>query len=81
MNMFDLAQNIITIISNQNFVAKTVLIVTSVLYALYALVLARQIYILNNLVRQVNFSPLFKFVALIHAIIAIGLLVFIIRVA
>ena len=71
-------QNILKILTNQTLIAKFFLIILSFLFTIIAVVIARQIYILNNIVNQVNFSQLFEFLGFALIGLSIILLFFVI---
>ncbi len=62
-------------LSNQNQILKIVLILLELLFALFTLVLARQITLLTNMLNQVSFTPIFRFIAYALIIASIALLV------
>jgi len=76
MSGVELIQQIIAIVTNQNLIAKGILIILLTMYLLFSLILSRQIFLLNNTVNQVTFSPVFKLLGLIHLVLVIGLLFF-----
>jgi hypothetical protein len=55
--------------------ARGVLLLFLVLYLIFALLVVRQINLLNSVVGT-HFSPLFRMVALLHVLLAVGVLVF-----
>lgn len=75
MTIIEIIQFILSIITNQDLVLKLILVVFLVLYTLFAIIVARQIFILNEIVNQISFSPVFKFLAIMHALISATLLV------
>lgn len=68
-------QNLIDRFVNQDSIVILVLIVFVGVYGLLALVLAFQVQILDRMVRQVTFSPLFRLLAFANAIISVILLI------
>lgn len=72
----ELIQLIVTFFTNQNLIAKVILIILLVMYLFFSLILSRQIFLLNNTVNQITFSPIFKLLGLIHLLLVIGLLFF-----
>lgn len=75
MSITDIIQLIQTLFSNQDLIVKIILIVLLSLYVLFAIIVSRQIFVLNEIVNQISFSPIFKILSVIHVIIAILLLV------
>lgn len=74
MTIFDVFQSFLTFITNQDQIAKSILLVLLIMYSLFALVLARQIFILTTIIDQISFSPIFKIFALLHVGIAVALI-------
>lgn len=62
MDINQLFQEIIAFFMNPNLFAKTALILLLSLFLLFTLVLGRQIALLLNLVDQVTFTPVFRFI-------------------
>ncbi len=58
--------------------AKILLIVVLIIYSLFALVLAFQIFSFNRLMVQVTFAPVFRFIAILHAILSFILLILVV---
>lgn len=75
MNISDLIQLIVSILTNQDLVLKSVLTIFLVMYTLFAIIVARQIFVLNEIINQVSFSPVFKTLAVLHIIASATLLV------
>ncbi len=75
MDITSILANISSILSNQNQILKIVLILLELLFALFTLVLARQITLLTNMLNQVSFTPIFRFIAYALIITSIILLV------
>lgn len=74
MTISDIFQIISNIIANQDFLFRIILIVFLSLYALFSLVVAREISLLNNIVNQISFSPIFKLLAWFNIAFSIALL-------
>lgn len=74
MNVQDIINSITTLLGNQNQLLKAILILLALLYLLFTLVLARQITLLTNILNQVSFTPIFRFLAYAVAIATLGLL-------
>lgn len=68
-------QSLILSLSNQDFVAKIILVIVLALYSLFALVLTNQVRVLSRTVNQIHFSPIFQALAYIHTTIAVLLLI------
>jgi uncharacterized membrane protein YhaH (DUF805 family) len=77
MNLADTVDSIIKFITNVDFLANLLLLTFVALYAVFSLVLALQVKRLTQTVTQKRFSPIFQFLAILHAIAAI-LLIFIV---
>lgn len=60
--------------SDQDFLFKIILVILVSLYGLFALVLAIQIKNLNKIINQIDFSPVFNLLSLIHVGATIALL-------
>lgn len=60
---------------NQDTITIFVLIVFVAVYGLLSLVLAFQVQVLDRMVRQVTFSPIFRFLAFANVIISAILLI------
>lgn len=73
MNIVDLAQALVEVLTDQNTLAQIVLLIVVGMYSIFALVVAVQIRILNNVVTQATFAPVFKMLAYIHAGLALML--------
>jgi hypothetical protein len=58
--------------------AKILLIIVLIIYSLFALVLAFQIFSFNRLMVQVTFAPIFRFIAILHAVLSFILLILIV---
>lgn len=67
---------IFALFSNQDFLFKIALLILIALYGLFALIIYVQIISLNNILNQINFSPIFKALGFIHFALALALLVF-----
>lgn len=59
--------------SDQDFLFKIILIITTIFYGLFAIILAVQINSLNKIIDQIDFSPFFNTIALVHVVAAIAL--------
>lgn len=77
MNLVDIFNTVIDLATNVDFLANLLLLTFVALYAVFSLVLALQIKRLTQTVRQKRFSPIFQFLALLHALAAI-LLIFVV---
>lgn len=78
MVTIDNLQSIWNILSNQDLWGKIILIILLVLYIMFAVVVARQIQIMNDIVKQINFSPTFQTLAVIHIIFSVALILFVV---
>jgi Family of unknown function (DUF5657) len=67
-------EQFITLLGNHDFLFKIILIVTSILYGLFALILSVQIKNLNKIINQIDFSSFFNLVTLIHFLGAIAII-------
>lgn len=76
MNISDIYQTIVTILSDQDLISKFILIILISLYTLFAIVIMVQIRVLNRIINQIHFSEIFKFLALLHTGISLILLLF-----
>ncbi|OGH12119.1 MAG: hypothetical protein A2857_01035 [Candidatus Levybacteria bacterium RIFCSPHIGHO2_01_FULL_36_15] len=63
------------ILSNQNLLAKLFLIMSISMFLIFTIVVSRQIIVMNKLVNEINFSPIFKFFAYLSIILSALLLV------
>lgn len=63
-----------TILANQDILVKIALVLLLSVYLLFALVLTRQIFLLNDIINQITFAPIFKFLAILHLTLATILL-------
>jgi hypothetical protein len=68
-------QTLILSLSNQDFLAKIILVIILALYSLFALVLTNQVRVLSRTVNQIHFAPIFQALAYIHTTIAVLLLI------
>lgn len=65
---------LVNFFSDQNLLLKIGLVVLTVLYSLFALIVAIQIRNLNKIIDQIDFSPFFNFLSLVHVGATIALL-------
>lgn len=77
MTFIDVFQFVFNLFSDQDLIAKIVLSIFLILYTLFAIVLARQISLMTNLVNQTDFSPFLKLLSLVHIVASIAVLVFV----
>lgn len=75
MTFPDYLQLFQSIFGNQSFIIKGVLIILLFLYSIFSLIVMLQIQRLNEIVNQLSFSPLFKFLAVMHSLAAVILLI------
>lgn len=65
---------LVNFFSDQDLLVKIGLVVLIVLYSLFALIVAIQIRNLNKIIDQIDFSPFFNFLSLVHVGATIALL-------
>lgn len=65
---------IFDIIANQNLLAKFFLIISLSMFSIFAIIVSRQVVVMNNMINEVSFSPIFKMLAYINIILSIILL-------
>ncbi len=65
---------LVSFFSDQNLLFKIGLVVLIALYGLFALIVAIQIRNLNKIIDQIDFSPFFNFLYLVHVGATIALL-------
>lgn len=58
--------------------AKILLLVVLIIYTLFALVLAFQIFSFNRLMVQAAFAPVFRIIAILHAVLSFILLLMVV---
>ena len=63
-----------TYFNNPDALVKLILLVTLVMYNFFALALAFQIFTYNRFMIQETFSPVFKFIAILHVALSFILL-------
>lgn len=80
MNIQDISHFINNILSNQNEILKIVLILLSLLFLLFTIILARQISLLTNQLNQVSFSPVLRFLGYAFILTTLTMLIVIILV-
>lgn len=80
MTFQDIINNFMGVLQDQNALLKVVLILLLLLFALFTLILARQISLLTKLLNQVTFSPIFKMIAYATVVLTLTLLLFVILV-
>lgn len=74
----DFLQNLILFFQNPDAFIKVVILLLVIMYNLFALALAFQIFTYNRLMTQTTFAPVFKVVAVTHAVLSFILLLLII---
>ncbi|RJQ27432.1 hypothetical protein C4577_01210 [Candidatus Parcubacteria bacterium] len=77
MDIFNIFNSFSSIVSDQNIISKYILIILVSLYILFAIVFAKQINILNGIVNQITFSPIFKTLSLLNVLMSLSLLIFV----
>jgi len=77
MNTPDILQSLLLLATNQDILFKIGLVLILIVYVLFALILARQIFLLNSTVNQISFSPIFNILVFVHLVAATGLLLFV----
>lgn len=70
--------NFFHFINSADSFAKLLLMLVLIIYTLFALVLAFQIFSFNRLMVQVTFAPVFRFIAILHAILSFILLILVV---
>lgn len=70
--------NFFHFVNSADSFAKILLLLVLIIYSLFALVLAFQVFSFNRLMVQVTFAPVFRFIAILHAIVSFILLVLVV---
>lgn len=76
MTLEDILTIINNFVSNQDLIIKIILIILLSLYGLYSIIVALQVRVLTTIVDQINSSGVLKFIAFLHAVLVIVLLLF-----
>jgi len=71
----DFAQLITNIVSDQDLIAKIILLIFMSLYAFFAIILVTQVNHLSKIVDQVSVTPIIKGLSTLHLGVAVVLLV------
>ena len=74
----DIFINFFQYINSVDSVAKVFLLFVLIIYTLFALILTFQIFSFNRLMNQESFAPVFKGIAILHAIISFILLLLVV---
>lgn len=67
-------QTTILLFTNQDLLAKIILILLLSVYGLFTLILTNQVRILSKVVDQIHFSPIFLMLAYAHSLLSITFL-------
>ncbi len=70
--------NFLQYINNVDSFSKVFLIIVLIIYNFFALVLTFQIFSFNRLMEQETFAPIFRIIAVIHAIVSFILLLLVV---
>lgn len=65
---------VIQFFTNQDLLLKVILGILSSLYLLFAVIILIQIRNLNKIVNQISFSPIFSFLAWLHMVATLAIL-------
>ncbi len=74
----DIFINFFQYINSVDNVAKVFLLIVLIIYTLFALILTFQIFSFNRLMNQESFAPVFKGIAILHALISFILLLLVV---
>jgi len=72
----DIIGFLVNIFADQNFLIRITLVILLVLYGFFALIIAIQISNLNKTINQIGFSGILNFIAALHVLASLALLVF-----
>lgn len=80
METAGILQNLFEFFTDPQVLIRLFLLVLTIMYGLYAIVVAFQIRTLNNTVTQVTFSQIFTFLGFLHAGLALALMLSVIMI-
>lgn len=76
MDTLSIINSFIAFITTPNLIFRLLFIVLVAVYSIYSISLLLQVRILNRVINLISFSPIFTFLALLHFLMTLGLLLY-----